>query len=78
MAKKSGGVMYPNPFNETNPGDAPDTDGDKLYYNWDEVMAMHLQEGDCSGTPNTESASGILGGPAPGEENPVGLRSPQK
>ncbi len=74
--KKSGGVMYPNPFNETNPGDAPDTDGDKLYYNWDEVMSMHLSEGDSSSTPNSKSTEGVQGGPASGEPNPVGLKSP--
>ena len=77
MAKKNGGVMYPDPMNETNPGDAPDTNGDQLYYTYQEAMAMQLQTQDLESTPNTRASEGMLGGPAAGEPNPVGLKSPQ-
>lgn len=73
---KSNGVMYQNPFNETDGGnpDVPDVNGDKLYYTYDEAMAMQLQGQDLQSTPNTRASEGMMGGPSVGEVNPAGLK----
>ena len=77
MAKKNGGILYPDPYNEVSNKDpnSPDVTGDGLYFGgWDEVMKMHLQEtGDMVSTPNSESGGDMLGGPTPGEPNPAGM-----
>lgn len=65
---KSGGLMYPNPLNETTGGDAPDTND--LYFDLNEVIAVHLQTGDLDSTPNSRGSEDMLGGPAPGEPSP--------
>jgi hypothetical protein len=67
MAKGNSGTVYPNPYNETNPGDDPDA---KLYFSYDEVMAAHLTSADMTETPNSKSGGGTMGGPAKGEPNP--------
>jgi len=77
--KKSGGVLYPNPYNETLGGNGPqdyDQSGGGLYGDWkDDVMAMHLSQNGASlvESPNVRSGAGIFGGPAPGEDNPYGF-----
>ncbi len=73
----SKGVMYPNPFNETNPGEMPDVNGDSLYYTYAECQAMQMKEESFQSTPNTRASEGMLGGPSAGETNPVPLKSPQ-
>lgn len=80
MAKKNGGVLMPNPFNETSGGpgpEDPDISGAGVYHGWDEVMSMHLSTDGASmlESPNMKSGAGIHGGPAPGEPNPVGYSS---
>ena len=70
MADKKG-LRYPNASNETDAGDSQDTTSS--YYDWDQVFAVHLQSADMASTPNSESGSGIMGSPAPGEPNPAGM-----
>jgi len=71
MAKKNGGYGYPNPFNEVSSTDpnTPDVTGQGLYFDgWDEINKMHLAAtGPLFQTPNSESGSGVMGNPAPGE-----------
>jgi hypothetical protein len=73
MAKKNGGIMYDNVFNQTGGGEAPDVNGDRLYYTYEECMAMQLKTADMGSTPNSRGSSGIMGGPAKGEPNPADL-----
>jgi hypothetical protein len=77
MAKKGGGVLYPDPFNEVGSKDpnSPDVVGDGIYFDgWDEINKMHLQEtGDMISTANSESGHDLFGGPTPGEANPAGM-----
>ena len=78
MAKKgNGGLVFDDVFNETGGGEEPDINGDKLYYTYEEAMAVQLKAGDLQSTPNTRASEGMQGGPASGEENPVPLKSPQ-
>jgi len=70
MADKKG-LRYPSPSNETEPGDQRDTTSS--YYDYDQVFAVHLQSADMESTSNSESGSGIMGSPAPGEPNPAGM-----
>jgi len=75
--KKNGGVLAPNPYNETSGGNGPqdyDESGGGLYGDWSsDVMKMHLSQDGASlvGSPNVEVGRGIMGGPAPGEPNPA-------
>jgi hypothetical protein len=77
--KKNGGVLSPNPYNETSGGagpEDPDISGGGIYGDWSsDVMKMHLSQGgaDLVGSPNVEVGRGIMGGPAPGEPNPFGF-----
>lgn len=71
--KKTGGKFYPDPYNETGSGGPESPDCMKLYFDWDEVFAEHLTSSDMESSPNSESGSGIMGGPAPGEPNPAGM-----
>lgn len=65
---KSSGLMYPNPLNETTGGDGPDTND--LYFDLNEVIAVHLQTGDMESTPNSRASDDLMGGTAPGEPTP--------
>lgn len=76
--RKNGGVLLPNPYNETTTGGASENyedSGGGVYHDWDEVMSMHLSQNGASlvGSPNIEVGRGIMGGPAPGEPNPAGF-----
>jgi hypothetical protein len=69
MATKNGGYGYPNPYNETSPGEEPDNKD--LFVSYDQMMSDHLSTGPMDETPNSKSGGGIMGGPAPGEPNPA-------
>jgi hypothetical protein len=69
--KKNSAARYPDAYNETDSGEQPDQMN--LYFDLDEVMAVHLQSADMESTPNSESGAGIMGSPAPGEPNPAGM-----
>jgi hypothetical protein len=71
--KKKGGMLMPNPRNETGSGEY-DQSGGGLYGSYDEVMSAQLSQADADlgGTPNMDSDHGIWGGPAAGEPNPAG------
>ena len=74
MAKGSG-LTNPNVFNEVSNKDPnkPDISGADMYYSYDEVMKVHLQEsGEMVSTPNSEASHDVYGGPASGEPNPGG------
>ena len=77
--KKNGGVLSPNPYNETSGGSGPedpDISGGGLYGDWSsDVMKMHLSQDGASllESPNVKVGGGIFGGPAPGEPNPAGF-----
>ena len=76
--KKKGGMLAPNPFNETSGGagpESPDISGGGVYGSYDEVMSAHLSQesADLDESPNMRSGKGIWGGPAAGEENPAGF-----
>ena len=76
--KKSGGMLQPTPYNEA-PGD-PETgnlSGGGIYVSYDEVISAQLSTQDASlvSTPNMDSIDGIVGGPAPGEPNPAGIKT---
>jgi hypothetical protein len=76
--KKNGGMLLPNPYNETSSGGAAEDyedSGAGLYGDLNEVMAAHLSQNGASllGSPNVEVGRGIMGGPAPGEPNPAGF-----
>jgi hypothetical protein len=78
MADRKGGMLLPNPYNETTGGGTaadPDISGAGLYGDLNEVMAAHLSQDGASmvGSPNVEVGLGIMGGPAPGEPNPAGF-----
>jgi hypothetical protein len=76
MADKKGGLIYPNPRNETMGGagpEDPDISGAGLYGDLNEVMAAHLTTMSFDGIPNIEEGQGIMGGPASGEPNPYGF-----
>lgn len=75
--KKNSGYIHGNAFNETTGGSGPedfDESGAGVYHSYDEVLSAHLsQDGaDLVASPNMNSGAGIMGGPAPGEPNPVG------
>lgn len=84
MAKKNGGgVLLPNPYNETTSGGASENyedSGAGVYHSYDEVMSMHLSQDGTSlvSTPNIEVGRGIMGGPAAGEPNPYGFSPTQE
>ena len=68
--KKKGGMIEPNPYNEA-PGDpdSPNISGGGVYGSYDEVLSAHLsQDGASLWTPNEEVGSGVMGGPAEGED----------
>ena len=76
-SKKNGGLLMPNPFNETTGGGAsenPNDSGAGLYADLNEVMAAHLSQGgaDMEASANMRSGAGMASGPAPGEPNPAG------
>lgn len=76
--KKKGGMLAPNPYNETSGGSGPedfDVSGGGSYGSYDEVMSAHLSmdSADLDSTPNMDSGAGIFGGPASGEPNPAGM-----
>jgi hypothetical protein len=76
--RKNGGLLEPNPRNETSGGSGPedyDESGAGLYGDLKEVMAVHLSQDSASllESPNVKEGSGIMGGPAPGEPNPYGF-----
>jgi hypothetical protein len=77
MAKKNGnGLLQPTPFNETTGGSGPqdyDESGAGLWGDLSEVMSAHLSQSgaDLQASANMKSGAGIMGGPAPGEPNPV-------
>jgi hypothetical protein len=74
MADKKGrGLRYPDAYNETDSSGPEVPDSTISYYTWDEVMNVHLQSADMESTSNSESGSGIMGSPAPGEPNPAGM-----
>ena len=77
-AKKKGGGFVGNPRNETDTmNDTPDSPDSELYASYGQVMKGHLSQDGASmvGTANSESGAGIMGGPAPGEPNPVGTKT---
>jgi hypothetical protein len=72
MAKKNGGVLHSDPFNEVGSKDAntPDVDGEGMYWGgWPEINKMHLSQGSASmkESPNSSAVNDIMGGPANGE-----------
>jgi hypothetical protein len=74
---KGNGLVHTNVFNETGSGgpESPDINGEKLYYSYSEVMAVHLKEsGNMTSTPNSEANSDMYGGPTKGEANPAGMK----
>ena len=84
MARRGNGASsygYSNPFNEVNNTDpnSPDTTGKGIYFDgYDEILKFHLlATGPLDETPNSRSGGGILGGPAPGEDNPAGMGKPR-
>jgi hypothetical protein len=68
---KNKAARYSDAYNETDTGEQPDQMN--LYYDYDEVMGVHLSSADMQSTPNSESGTGIMGSPAPGEPNPAGM-----
>jgi hypothetical protein len=77
MAKKSG-ILYPDCYNETGPGEGPDISGGGLYVSYEEVISMQLStdSADLESSNNSRSGEGIMGGPAPGEPNPADMERP--
>lgn len=77
MAKKSGGVLSPDSYNDSGPGYADDAmwPADEAYTDYEQCMKMQLSQAEASmvSTPNTRSGEGIMGGVAPGEPNPTGM-----
>lgn len=70
MARGNGnGSGYPNPRNETGPGDGPDVTGQGIYFGgWDEINEYHLKvSASMYETPNSKSGHAVMGGVAPGE-----------
>lgn len=72
MAKKSGGT-FTNPYSQSNMGSEM-PDGNDLFFSYDEVMSQHLSSAGKFGESNNQ-VPGLLGGPAPGEENPFDLKA---
>ena len=77
MAKKNGGVLSPNPYNEGGSlsDDKPDSGDLEGYTTYDECSKMQLSQEGASlmDTPNSRSGEGIMGGVAPGEPNPFNM-----
>lgn len=72
--KKSNGMTYSNPRNQTGSGgpDSPDMKGDDVYWGgFDEVLGKHLQTDSMVSSSNSESGADILGGVAPNEPDPM-------
>ncbi len=76
MAKKSGGVLSPSPYNEGGDlsSDFPDSGDLEGYTTYAECGKMQLSQEGASmvDTPNSRSGEGIMGGVAPGEPSPFG------
>lgn len=82
MAKKNGGMIFKNCYNEVANKDpnSPDLSGAGLYASYDEVIGAQLSTVDASleSSPNSQSGEGICGGPAPGEPNPARMDRPSE
>jgi len=55
--------------------DTPDAPDSEIYTSYDQCSKMQLSQDGASmhDTPNSRSGEGIMGGPAPGEPDPLGM-----